>query len=317
MSTFKMNLSAFKWRSGAVALPLFLTILNSSTPVGAEQLNRSKQIDRADNSAVINLNLTIPADAKISIDRALSNTLNPSRRPSSTVTTASLNRDSAAKPKSNLTKRKLSPQILPAISVDTAPAPQVKSERLKNVVVAAVNPSLAVTKDTRRPKTNFKHKSGKLARGLMSGNYLRLVRDPNKGTNSVGNPIYTLETYINGELDRRFSAVSGTARSQQADRHIGDNYAPLPDGMYEVSNWIALSNIREVDRTFISITPKFQTSRDELGIHLDPSFNKPNGYDGTAGCIGLTTDEDRDAINNFVTKYRPNKLLVKILPNEG
>jgi len=37
-----------------------------------------------------------------------------------------------------------------------------------------------------------------------------------------------------------------------------------------------------------------------------------NGYDGTAGCIGVTTATDRDAINEFVTKYQPRNLVVKI-----
>jgi hypothetical protein len=293
-----MTLSALNWSAGAIVLPLFFTILNGATPVSAEPVNRSQQIDRADRSAVTNLNLTIPVEATIAIDRDRSATVKSSLHASSTVTAASSNRGIAVKPKSNMTKQRFDPQILPTVSVDDESS--------------AVNPARTATKDTPRTRT----KLGKLPRSSMSGNYLRLVRDPNKGTNSVGNPIYTLETYINGELDRRFKAVSGTARSQQANRHIGDNHAPLPDGMYEVSNWITPSNIREVDRTFISIIPKFQTNRTELGIHLDPSFDRPNGYDGTSGCIGMTTDRDRDAINNFVTKYRPNKLLVKILPTK-
>lgn len=305
-----MNLSALKWSAGAIVLPVFFTVFNSSPSVSAEQINRSNQTDRTDNSIVINLNLTIPPAAKISIDRRRKSIDKSSLHASSRVTAASPNSDSAVKPKSNLTKQRLSPLLMPAVSVDNEPVAQIKSDRPKNIVATAVNPAPAIT------KTNLKHQPGKLPRSSMSGNYLRLVRDPNKGTNSVGNPIYILETYINGELDRRFKTVSGTARSQQADRHIGDNHAPLPDGMYAVSNWITFSNIPEVDRTFISITPKFQTNRTELGIHLDPSFNKPNGYDGTSGCIGMTTDEDRDAINHFVTKYHPNKLLVKILPNK-
>ena len=155
-----------------------------------------------------------------------------------------------------------------------------------------------------------------MSRAPFSGNYLRLVREPDKGTNDLGNPIYTLEIYIDGELDRKFNAVSGTTRSQKADRNIGNNNAPLPDGLYDVSNWITMSNIREVDRTFVGITPKFKTNRNDLGIHLDPSFNKRNGYDGTSGCIGLTTPEDRDAINNFIIKYHPRNLVVNISPKE-
>ena len=311
-----MNLSALKWSAGAIVLPLFFTILNGANPVNAKPINRFKQIDRVNNSTVIDLNLTIPPEAKIAIDRSGKSIDRSSLHASSRVNTASPNRDSAIKPKSNLLKQRLSPLVLPVITVDNEPLAQAKSDRPQNIIVTAVNSAQAATKDTPRTRTNSKNKPGKLVRSSMSGNYLRLVKDPNQGINSVGNPIYTLETYINGELDRRFKAVSGTARSQQADRHIGDNHAPLPDGIYAVSNWITPSNIREVDRTFISIIPKFPTNRTELGIHLDPSFNQPNGYDGTSGCIGMTTDEDRDAINNFVTKYRPNKLLVKILPTK-
>ncbi len=69
----------------------------------------------------------------------------------------------------------------------------------------------------------------------------------------------------------------------------------------------------EVGKTFIAIIPKFRTNRHDLGIHLDPSFDRRNGYDGTSGCIGLTTAANRDAVNDFVTKYHPRHLLVSIL----
>jgi hypothetical protein len=147
----------------------------------------------------------------------------------------------------------------------------------------------------------------------LTGNYLKLVRDPSKGTNDIGNPIYTLETYIDGQKDRSFDAVSGTATTQNADRHRGNNFAPLPDGLYTVSNEIMNGTVPEVGRTFIGIFPKFETGRNDLGIHLDRSFNKTNGYDGTAGCIGITNIADRDAINDFVKKYHPHNLFVSIL----
>jgi hypothetical protein len=292
-----MRLSAFQWFSGAIALPLFFNILNTATPVAAEPANLSKQSDRVDNSLVTSLNLTVPVEAKIATARGSSATVKPSLQPSS------------VKPKAKISNRRSSPLVLPTISVDDEPVPHVK-----NNSTTAVNLSLTNTSTNRRPATILKHRSGKLSHGSLGGNYMRLVREPNRGTNELGNPIYTLETYIDGALDRRFKTVSGTTRSQQADRNIGNNHAPLPDGLYAVSNWVSPSNIREVDGTFISIFPQFKTNRTELGIHRDPSFNKSNGYDGTSGCIGMTTDEDRDAINNFVTKYRPHKLLVDIAP---
>ncbi len=309
-----MKAFVIKLLSGAVALPLFITILNGSTPVSAEQISRPKHLTAETNSAVTDFNLTIPVEATFSTDRGRTPSFKPSVRANSTVDRSAIG-NRATKAKSPTVKRRLATNVLPSISVSNDRSPQVKSDRQRNKAIA-VNTSLVLTKDNRRPKSTFKHDSARLSRASLGGNYIRLVRDPDKGTNNLGNPIYTLETYIDGELDRRFDAVSGTARSQKVDRNIGNNNAPLPDGTYNVSGWITPSNLREVDRTFISITPRFKTNRNDLGIHLDPSFNKPNGYDGTSGCIGLTTSADRDEINDFVTKYRPHRLLVKISSNE-
>jgi hypothetical protein len=146
----------------------------------------------------------------------------------------------------------------------------------------------------------------------LGNNYLRLVKDPYNRTNDVGNPIYILEAYVRGEKYQTFTSVSGTVRSQNYDRNQGDNAAPLPDGRYVVSKQIVSGQVYEVGKTFIGIYPEFQTARTELGIHLDRSFNQRNGYDGTAGCIGIATTAERDAINEFVTKYQPRNLFVKI-----
>ena len=312
-----MKVSAFNWLSGAIALPLFITILNGSTSVSAEQVDRFRHQTEESTSAVTDLNLAIPVEATIvtANDRKRS-PLKQSISNSLVITKISVSRERTSRTKPTLTKRRATPSILPSISVSNERSPQNKFNRSKDLVVASVGSTLTVTKDSRRPKSNFRHNLATLSRAPFSGNYLRLVRDPDKGTNDLGNPIYTLETYIDGELDRKFNAVSGTTRSQKADRNIGNNNAPLPDGSYDVSNWITLSNIREVDRTFVGITPKFKTNRNDLGIHLDPSFNKRNGYDGTSGCIGITTPEDRDAINNFIIKYHPRNLVVNILSKE-
>ncbi len=143
------------------------------------------------------------------------------------------------------------------------------------------------------------------------------MRDPSKGSNDLGNPIYTLEAYVGGERYEAFNAVSGIASSQKLDRNRGNNHAPLPDGLYVVSKQIVPGAVPEVGKTFIGIFPEFETGRQDLGIHLDPSFNQPNGSDGTSGCIGLTTAADRDAINEFVLKYHPRKLFVSIMSQKG
>jgi len=78
--------------------------------------------------------------------------------------------------------------------------------------------------------------------------------------------------------------------------------------LYEVSNQIISRTVSEVGKNLIGIFPKLETGYNSLGIHLDRSFNQRNGSDGTAGCIGVTTATD----NEFVTKYQPRNLVVKV-----
>jgi hypothetical protein len=143
-------------------------------------------------------------------------------------------------------------------------------------------------------------------------NYLKLVPSHYGKTNRLGNPIYRLEAYVNGKRYRIYKSVTGTSTTQRKNRARPNIQAPLPDGLYDVSKRIVPGNIPEVGRTFVAIHPQFWTRRSELGIHLDPSYNKRNGKDGTAGCIGLTTQSDRDDFNRYIKKYQPRTLIVKI-----
>ncbi len=307
-----MKSLTFKWLSGAIALPLFITTLNPATPAEAEQIERS--------SMVTELNLTIPVEATITDNNSTrQSNLQPATKRNSQIATINL----AISPNKQQTTntRSQSRATVRIATTNNSPSersPKVKSgSRIKILTLARVSSiDVSIPKNIRQSKSNLKHNPRAISHSSSTGNYLRLIRSSNKGTNDLGNPIYTLETYIDGELDRTFNAVSGTANSQKADRNLGNNHAPLPDGSYDVNNWIAPGTVAEVDRTFIGIIPKFRTNRHDLGIHLDPSFNKRNGYDGTSGCIGLTTAEDRDAINDFVVKYHPRNLFVKILASE-
>ncbi len=282
-----MKLSTFKWLSGAIIAPLFITTLSIPLSATATPIERSKSLAHIDDSRVTALNLIIPVEASIAPS-------NPRRQSSS--------KQSRNDAKTAVLNLSIAPNKSSVNSLNLRSLP-------KNRV--ATNP-----KSNQKIVPSNKQYLREISRSSVGGNYLRLVKYSNNGTNDIGNPIYTLEIYIDGELDRRFNAVSGTATSQKADRNLGNNHAPLPDGLYDVNNWITPGTLREVDRTFIGIVPKFKTNRNDLGIHLDPSFNKRNGYDGTSGCIGLTTAEDRDALNNFVLKYRPRNLVVKILAAE-
>jgi hypothetical protein len=142
--------------------------------------------------------------------------------------------------------------------------------------------------------------------------YLKLI--PSKGgkSNRVGNTIYRLEAYVDSKLYRIFNAVTGRASSQRKNRYRDDFDAPLPDGVYRVSKQILPGTHRELGRTFVAIYPRFRTKRKDMGIHLDPSYNKRNGKDGTSGCIGLTSQLDRDEFNQYIRKYHPYNLIVRI-----
>jgi hypothetical protein len=313
-----MKLSTINWLSATIALPLFIGILNL-TPAGAEQIDRSRHTALDQLPSVTDLNLVVPVNAsplptdraepENSIEPVWSNPT-PARRNSTTATTRE--RNNRLKPAKQGVE--VATNTTAANSFTTEPTNRINSIiKKKNSPIKGNESGLEVTtKDSRKSRFGSRKEIAAVSPPPLSGTYLRLVRDPNKGTNDVGNPIYTLEAYVRGEKYQTFTAVSGTARSQARDRHRGENSAPLPDGLYSVSGQVSAGTTYEVGRTFIGIYPEFKTARVDLGIHLDRSFNQANGYDGTAGCIGITTVADRDAINQFVAKYRPRNLFVKI-----
>jgi hypothetical protein len=221
------------------------------------------------------------------------------RKPTPPVESESIERKS----KSSKSNSNLGIEFTSFASGEETIEPKLKSRP------TATNTSPAEAND-RQPKTPAK--IAMRSPSPYSGTYLRLVKYSDRGKNDIGNPIYTLEAYVNGTFYRSFNAVSGTAYTQERDRHVGNNAAPLPDGKYRIADTIVPGAISEVGRTFIGISPQFDTNRIDLGIHIDPSYNQRNGRDGTAGCIGLTNSEDRDAINAFIEEYHPRALYVKI-----
>lgn len=310
-----MKLSTINWLSRAIVLPLFIAT-TSIAPANAEKSDRARRIESL--PSVKDLNLTIPTPA-VSIDsteRQESMTATPywsNSRSSTGSTTVIKERDRKSKPISKA-KRKLSTNSIEPIKLEIERSSSPKSTLKRNKVLA-VNTELAsakTTRDVRQTKSNSRRTLVAVSKLSGNGNYLKLVRYLSRGTNEVGNPIYVLEAYVDGRKYRTFNVVTGTANTQTADRHIGNNSAPLPDGNYEVSSQIIPGMTPEVGDTFIGIFPRFETKRTGLGIHLDPSFNKRNGYDGTSGCIGITTLTDRDAIDSFITKYQPRSLFVSI-----
>lgn len=309
-----MKLSTINWLSKAIALPLFLTIINIANSVSAEQIDRSRAIVDSLPS-VTDLNLMVPVRVEILSpeDREQSSSIEPFwSKPSQNNSSATVIKGSDKNKLATRRKNRPLATINTSLGADRQVIKTKAIHRNKVLTSTRIAPDrLTIVKDSQKLKSS----SRKLAVGSrlpFSGNYLMLVKDPSKGTNDIGNPIYSLEAYVDGQRYQTFNAVSGTVNSQNADRNIGNNSAPLPDGLYEVSNQIIPGTVPEVGKTFIGIFPKFETGRNGLGIHLDRSFNQRNGYDGTAGCIGVTTATDRDAINEFVTKYHPHNLVVKI-----
>jgi hypothetical protein len=311
-----MKLSTIKWLSKTIALPLFIGIFNIA-PAGAEQMDRSRTSTTDSLPSVTDLNLLVPVTANpVTSDRSEpASSIEPiwsnpkQNHPTPTIIREQTNRKSTSRQGE--------------ISATNSSYIQPLTGRQSNSIDPVTGRRKSVSKNTntftaetfgnsRKSRSSSKRDIAAISRPPLGGNYLRLVKDPSKGTNDVGNPIYTLEAYVRGERYQTFTAVSGTARSQTANRNRGANSAPLPDGLYSVSNQIAPGTVYEVGRTFIGIYPEFQTARTDLGIHLDRSFNQRNGFDGTAGCIGIATVAERDAINEFVTKYRPHNLFVRI-----
>ncbi len=308
-----MKLSTINWLSGAIVLPLFIATFNIlPANAGASRSTRisfenSKTRTMRSVPSATDLNLRIPVSAAPigSEGSEPGNAIEPfwanPDRPTSTI----IPKPPTIKTKSISIKKDLSTPNLKSAKLPDNSRKDRANLSLKRKNLGSKNTEIEpIVKNNRRIAA--------ISSAPLDGNYLRLVSDASKGTNSIGNPIYTLETYINGRKDREFNVVSGTATTQNIDRNQGNNFAPLPDGLYDVSDRIIPGKTPEVGKTFISIFPKFATNRTELGIHLDRSFNQSNGYDGTAGCIGMTTPTDRDAINEFVTKYRPHNLFVSI-----
>lgn len=307
-----MKLSTINWLSGAIVLPLFIATFNI-LPASAG-VSRSTRISFENSKtrtirvpSVTDLNLKIPvSSAPIGSEGSEpGNAIEPfwanPDRPTSTI----IPKQPKIKTKSISIKKDLA-------TLNLKLAKLLDNNRKDRANLSLKRNNLGVRTTEVEPIVKNNRRLAAISRSPLDGNYLRLVSDTSKGRNSMGNPIYTLETYINGRKDREFNVVSGTATTQNVDRNQGNNFAPLPDGLYDVSDRIIPGMTPEVGKTFISVFPKFETNRTELGIHLDRSFDRNNGYDGTAGCIGMITPTDRDAINEFVTKYRPRNLFVNI-----
>lgn len=158
-------------------------------------------------------------------------------------------------------------------------------------------------------KETYKKPKISLTNSLENKAYMTLTSVKRK--NTMGNPIYLLSLYADGQKIGEYPAVTGRAYTQSRNRHISGTEAPLPTGRYSVATSIVPGTHPEVGGRFLPIYPLFETGRSALGIHYDPSFDQNNGQDGTAGCVALTNKQDLDLILSFIRTYQPQYLEVQ------
>lgn len=149
-----------------------------------------------------------------------------------------------------------------------------------------------------------------LAAAVKTGSYITLTSTGTK--NALGNPLYQLRLYANGQLIGTYATVSGRAHTQNRNRNRAGTEAPLPDGKYKVARAPIPGSISEAGDRFLPIQPLFQTGRSALGIHYDPSFEKNNGEDGTSGCVALTNKRELNQVLNYIRTYQPKYFEVNI-----
>lgn len=140
--------------------------------------------------------------------------------------------------------------------------------------------------------------------------YMRLEKTGRK--NALGNPLYRLCLYTKGQVLDAYYTVNGRYYTQNRNRNKSGTQAPSPDGRYGLARWYVRGTHPEVGGRFLRMYPRFRTGRTDLGIHYDPSFEKRNGKDGTAGCIALTKKSDLDKVLRYHRKYRFRYIDVKI-----
>lgn len=198
--------------------------------------------------------------------------------------------------------------------INSEPLPTTQSETESNQILSRK----PLSSEQWQPSENVSEKAEQkrysseteLAAIGKADNYITLK--PTGRTNELGNPLYQLRLYTNGQLIGTYTTVSGRANTQNRNRNKAGTEAPLPDGNYKVAKTAIPGTIAEAGELFLPIQPLFWTGRSALGIHYDPSFEKNNGEDGTSGCIALTNKQDLNEVLKYVRTYQPKYLKVNI-----
>ena len=119
------------------------------------------------------------------------------------------------------------------------------------------------------------------------GETLRLSMRRTNNLFPDGNSVWLVELHGDGSLLARWTAASGIAQRQTADRLWSPgNASPLPAGTYRLGApepW--------GDDLWFDLQPRFETTRSALGVH--------RCYPGT-GCICIPSRNDIDALAGWV-----------------
>ena len=119
------------------------------------------------------------------------------------------------------------------------------------------------------------------------GQTLRLTMRRTKDFFPDGNSVWLVELHGDGSLLAQWTAASGIAQRQTADRLWSPgNASPLPAGTYRLGDpepW--------GDDLWFDLQPRFETTRSALGIH--------RCYPGT-GCICIPSRTDIEALAEWV-----------------
>ena len=195
------------------------------------------------------------------------------------------------------------------LEIDTA----ISNQNQENTQPTPVRKSPDKKSDISKPvvktkKSSNRHKDCSAPKDKNS--YMRLEKTGR--SNKLKNPLYRLCLYANGQILASYDTVNGRSYTQNRNRHKSGTQAPSPDGRYRVARRHVPGTHPEVGGRFLRMNQTFRTGRTDLGIHYDPSFEKRNGEDGTAGCIALTNESDLSKVLNFHRKYQFRYIYVDI-----
>lgn len=131
--------------------------------------------------------------------------------------------------------------------------------------------------------------------------------------NSLGNPLWNVQIYVDGVLQETLRTVSGQVGTQDLDRNTRGNLSPSPDGEYRLQTFPGIplpagNPNPQLGGVWLPYFPKFPTNRSGLGFHVDPGWG--GAKDGTAGCHAFRTLSEYNVLLDYVIKHKIDTLVI-------